>query len=155
MNQRKGSPLGLYTIGIAALFLAGFLLLVVFGARSYQSTVTGQNENMKSRSLLSYLATTVHGYDTGDAVTVEDSEHGPLLVIADGNTGYALRIYRYEGALVEDYAVQTAPLAPERAQVIGSTDIFEIEQLSDSLFRIATDEGSVLLHIRSKGEKTA
>ena len=32
MNGRERSGPGLYTIGIAALFLAGFLLLMIFGA---------------------------------------------------------------------------------------------------------------------------
>ena len=53
MKEDNRSPLGLYTIGIAALFLAGFFLLVVFGAQSYRNTVAGQNGNMRSRALLS------------------------------------------------------------------------------------------------------
>ena len=46
MKKEHRSPIGLYTIGVAALFLAGFFLLVVFGAQSYRNTVAGQNGNM-------------------------------------------------------------------------------------------------------------
>ena len=45
MSREKSSPLGLYTIGIAALFLLGFLLLVVFGAGIYKDAVTGKDQN--------------------------------------------------------------------------------------------------------------
>ena len=34
-KEDQKSPLGLYSIGIAALFLLGFFLLVVFGAQNY------------------------------------------------------------------------------------------------------------------------
>ena len=40
MNTSRSSPLGLYVIGIAALFLAGFLMLVIFGAQTYRNTVS-------------------------------------------------------------------------------------------------------------------
>ena len=59
MKREGTSPLGLYTIGIAALFLAGFFLLVVFGAQSYRDTVGGQNRNGEARAELAYLAAAV------------------------------------------------------------------------------------------------
>ena len=103
MNKNRHAGLGLYTIGIAALFLAGFFLLVVFGAQSYRSTVGGQNRNMQSRALLSYLSTTVKGYDAEGAVGIdEDGEVGKVLILREGRSGYALRIYRADGMLVEE-----------------------------------------------------
>ena len=80
MRKEHHSSIGLFTIGITALFLAGFFLLVVFGAQSYRNTVAGQNGNMQSRALLSYLSTTVKGYDAADAVLLtEDPEVGQVL----------------------------------------------------------------------------
>ena len=150
MKEENRSPLGLYTIGIAALFLAGFFLLVVFGAQSYRNTVAGQNGNMRSRALLSYFSTTVKGYDASGAVTLrDDPDVGRVLVLADGDSGYALRIYRQDGAILEDYAALDAQLRPEEAQRIGETERFEAELTSGDQLRITTDAGSVLLHLRS------
>lgn len=146
--------MGFYTIAIAALFLAGFLLLVVLGAHSYRNTVALQSGNMQTRALLSYIAACVKSGDTAGAVQVRDTEDGQLLVVADGDSGYALRIYRWEGKLVEDYAALDAPLSPEDAQVIGETEAFEIEERDDGLLRVTTDAGRVLLHMRS-GEGNA
>ena len=79
MRKEHHSRIGLFTIGITALFLAGFFLLVVFGAQSYRNTVAGQNGNMQSRALLSYLSTTVKGYDAADAILVtEEPEVGQV-----------------------------------------------------------------------------
>ena len=41
MKVRSGSPLGLYTMGIAALFLAGFLMLVIFGVTLKVAPISG------------------------------------------------------------------------------------------------------------------
>lgn len=150
MREEKRSPLGLYTIGIAALFLAGFLLLVVFGAKSYQRTTDGQNENMHSRALLSYLSTIIKAYDTSGAVSVQGTEEdGQVLWLKDGSSGYVLRIYVRDGMLLEDYAAESAALRPEEAQRIGETEQFEIFLLAEDSLRVTTDAGSVLLHLRS------
>ena len=151
MKREKGSPVGLYTIGVAALFLAGFFLLVVFGAQSYRGTVNGQNDNVRTRTLLSYLATVLHGSDTRGAVAVEETEDGPILHVADGSTGFELRIYRHDGSLVEDYAAAGSPLRPEGAQTIGETERFVVERPAADLLRIGTDAGDVLLRLRSEG----
>lgn len=155
MNKNRHAGLGLYMIGIAALFLAGFFLLVVFGAQSYRSTVGGQNRNMQSRALLSYLSTTVKGYDAKGAVGIdEDAEVGKVLILREGRSGYALRIYRADGMLVEDYARTDAGLRPEDAQVIGETAVFDPVLTADGLLTVSCDAGKVLLHLRSEGAGT-
>ena len=151
MRKERHFSLGFYTIGVAALFLAGFFLLVVFGAQSYRNTVKGQNGNMQSRALQSYLSTTVKAYDAADAVSLtEEPEVGQVLALADGSSGYALRIYRKDGMLLEDYAADELPLRPEEAQELGETATFRAV-LENGLLRIETDEGSVLLHLRGEG----
>lgn len=155
MNKNRHAGLGLYMIGIAALFLAGFFLLVIFGAQSYRSTVGGQNRNMQSRALLSYLSTTVKGYDAEGAVGIdEDAEVGKVLILREGRSGYALRIYRADGRLVEDYARTDAGLRPEDAQVIGETAVFDPVLTADGLLTVSCDAGKVLLHLRSEGAGT-
>ena len=151
MKREGSSPLGLYMIGIAALFLAGFVLLVVFGAGSYRDTVSGQNDNMQSRALLSYLSTTVKGYDAAGAVSLAEGPEGAVLILRDGDSGYALRVYRSGGMLVEDYAPQDAALRPEEAQGIGETARFEAAFAAPDLLSLTTDAGRVLLRLRSGG----
>ena len=153
MRKEQHSPVGFYTIGVAALFLAGFFLLVVFGAQSYRNTAAGQNGNMQSRALLSYLSTTVKAYDAAEAISLtEDPEVGRVMVLADGNSGYAVRIYHQDGILLEDYAAADTALRPEEAQQIGETRQFEAKMLPGNVLKLKTDAGSVLLHLRSGGD---
>ena len=69
-NDKKTSPLGLYSIGIAALFLIGFFLLIVFGAQNYRGAVTAQHANDDSRVLLSYVSTCLSSCDETDCVQI-------------------------------------------------------------------------------------
>ena len=152
MRKEHHSRIGLFTIGITALFLAGFFLLVVFGAQSYRNTVAGQNGNMQSRALLSYLSATVKGYDAAGAVLLTGApEVGQGLVLAGGSCGDAVRIYHKGGMLPEEYAAKEAVPHPEEAQQIGMTERFEAEKLSGDLLKLKTDVGSVLLYLRSGG----
>lgn len=155
MRQSDRSPLGYYTIGIAALFLAGFFLLVLFGARSYRNTVAGQDENMHTRALLAYLSTAIHAADTENAVSICSSEYGTVLILGDGDSGYAQRVYRFEGNLVEEYARSDAPLTPGSAQILGATEQFSAEWTADDLLRVTTDAGSVCVRLRSGGGAAA
>jgi hypothetical protein len=154
MNTSRSSPLGLYVIGIAALFLAGFLMLVIFGAQTYRNTVSVQNGNNETRATLSYISATVRAYDTTGAVEVTEAKLADgtatqVLALADGNTGYAVRIYTAGGNLMEEYARTDAALTPSASNVIGATQTFEAIREGDIL-RVRTDEGSVLLHLRAE-----
>ena len=100
--KRDGGLSGIYTMVVAGLFLAGFFLTVVFGAQTYRQIVAGQTRNNQARVLLSYISTCVRLNDTPGAVSVLEEEGRPVLSIADGDTGFALRIYQEGDRLVED-----------------------------------------------------
>jgi hypothetical protein len=80
----------------------------------------------------------------------EDGELGKVLVLSEGRSGYALRIYRAGGSLVEDYARADAALRPEDAQIIGATEVFDPVLTADGLLTVSCDAGKVLLHLRSE-----
>lgn len=149
MGQENRSPVTFMTMGIAGFFLAGFFLLVVFGAQTYRGIVQGQTENNHARELLGYLATCARANDSEDALRIETYGDGPMLVIADGTSGYAFRIYRYEGVLVEDYGLLDSGANPKTAMVIGETEIFWVEERQAGIVAVTTDAGTVLFHTRS------
>ena len=151
MKNRSDSPLGLYTVGVAALFLTGFFLLVVFGAQSYRNTVLGQSSNNDTRALLSYLATAVRAADERGTVRVVPNAAGTELCLDDGDTGFTRRIYLADGMLREEYAPADAARGETEAYPIGPTTRFDVETLNGVTLRILTDTGEVLVHLRSEG----
>lgn len=150
MRKEKNSPIGLHTIGIAALFLAGFFLLVTFGAKSYRNSVAVQDRDMQHRAVLAGISTAVRSFDARGAVSVtDDPDYGQVLNLADGDSGYMLRIYLADGALQEEYTPENAALNPASAMRLGEAGEFTV-QLNGDLLRVHTDAGSVLMHLRSE-----
>ncbi len=147
---KRGDYQGLYSIGMAALFLCGFFLLLIFGARSYLAAVDAQDENHSDRTLHAYFATSVHAGDSAGGVFVRESDFGPEIVIADGDTGVGLHIYCAGGQILEEYAPLEQAPDPERAQSIAATEVFSVETEGEDL-RITTDAGTVFLHLRAGG----
>ena len=148
--RRSGGLSGIYTMAVAGVFLAGFFLTVVFGAQTYREIAEGQSRNNEARALLSYISTCVRMNDTPGAVRVSREEGEPVLVIADGQSGYAIRIYRYGDSLVGDYGEADGALYPDMAQVIGETEEFRIEELENGAYAVVTDAGRVLFGLRSE-----
>ena len=153
MQDQKSSPLGLYTFGIAVLFLAGFLLLVILGAEAYRNTEESRNRNFESRAVLSYIAAAVRGNDSSGEIRVlegQGPEGSDVLLIGDGS-GYASRVYLSGGMLLEDYGPEDSALRTEGAQKIGKAGSFEASLDPDTGFlEVMTDDGNVLLHVRSR-----
>ena len=141
-KEKQSVSLGLFTLGIAALFIGGLLMLVVFGAVSYRTMVSVQRDNDETRALSAYLLTTLTERRT-DPVRIEDSSFGQVLVVSEEETGYAIRIYCHEGELVEDYARDGSELNPLNANPIGTTGFFEVREASEGLLAITTDAGEV------------
>lgn len=148
MKRQKTPSMGMFTIGIAALFLVGFLLLVLFGAVTYQRTVDSQNRNNGERSILSYLSAVTKANDREGAFSVEDSSFGRMIVIREKD-GFGLRIYHADGKLLEEYSRLSIDPDPSSATVIADTERFELEEVKPGFWRIVTDQGESLLTLRT------
>lgn len=136
----------LSALTIAVLFLV-ILLLVVFTARSYQHGVDSQYENDTQRIVCAYVATAVKDHDGGE-VTPMDFDGNPGISIADGETGFAHKIYLSDGQLLEEYSRADMPVNPQTASKIGETSLFEIQYISDNLLEIKTDKGASYVNVR-------
>lgn len=154
MKGKGKNPILPISVGVAALFLTGFLLLVAFGARSYRDVVDAQYGNMDQRALTAYLAAALKANDAPGALSLEEGEYGQMLVVHDAHSDYVLRYYLYEGELVEDFARVGAPLAPGEAQPIAPTRVFSVERGENGLVAVTTDAGRTLLCLPG-GEEAA
>ena len=133
---------------MTAVFMVGFLLLVIFGTGIYRNITNTREEANLSRTLSSYLHTASKMNEVG--IEIDTIEGQKVLVIADGDTGFGNRIYLNEGYLVEDYGMLGDGLNRNSALKIAETSIFELEEISDTLIRATTDDGDVFL-TRMKG----
>lgn len=147
-NSKSKKSIGeiLSALTIAVLFLV-ILLLVVFGARSYQHGAESQYANDTQRVVCAYIATAVKDNDGGE-VTPMEFDGLPGISIADGDTGFTHKIYLADGALMEEYTKADMPVNPQAASKIGQTRQLQIRYISDDLLEIKTDKGVSYVNVR-------
>ena len=143
-KDRTFSAAFFYSIGIFALFLAGFLMLVLFGARSYRAAAETQESASRFRALTSYLSAAAAG--SGGAYK-DTWEGGDLLVIPDGDSGYGLLVFRTDEGLSEQYCQLSGAPDPAASRVIAETAAFSVSQPSPRLLAVQTDAGTVFLPV--------
>ena len=147
MKKDQSRILDTYMLLTAVLFLAGFLMMVIFGARSYLAISSRGGESTESRLLVSYFHTLVMGNDFADAIEIRSTEYGDALVISDPD-GYEIRVCSDGEDIYEQYCAAQLPLQLEHAQKIGPSKIFEPVLDGDCLV-IMTDQGRVIISLRS------
>ena len=153
MKNRNVIPKELYTVIISAMFLSGFLLLVVFGAKTYQKTVYLQQENQNGRALCGYLNTSLKT-DRTAGVILDKSRH--ILWIQDSDMPeYGRCIYLDNGRIMEEYIRLDAEPFIDTATYIADSSRFDLLYHAEKkLLQIETSEGSVWIYMGMREVKT-
>ncbi len=73
-------------IALFAFFMACAILVILFGARVYKSTVEKSNANYSSRTLLSYVMEKIHQNDRAGGVSVGEFDGIPALILEQSDT---------------------------------------------------------------------
>ncbi len=122
-----------------ALFVATLLMAILVGTGVYR--------------VLHQEGAGADGFEA--AAAAEDSRslfQGPALVLRETLPSgvYETRLYRYDGTIMEEYALADAPYDPLKATAIVDSSVFAFSY-EDSLLTIETDAGATAVALRSGG----
>lgn len=133
-----------------ALLLVCLLALTAAGAAVYVRIAGSAADGRSRRAALDYLCARVRAADEANAVTLADGPEGPVLVLAEplADSGFATRIYLYDGHLVEDYAPENSALSPDTAQPLAETALFAAT-FDGSLLTVQTTQGAAQIYLHS------
>ena len=139
-----------FTIVLIAVFFIVMMGCLAVGARMYSnvSNLEAQANDIRMQSGL--LANLIRVNDAADAFEVGAGPEGDALVMIerlDSGT-YETRIYRYQGAIVQEYAISGRPYKPENAIKVIESDTFEFSY-ENGLVTIVTDDGEWCVALRS------
>lgn len=130
---------------ISMLFLGGFLLLVVFGANTYQKIYHISDSLNSERASLSYLCTALKCDNGSDLLIVKGDITELRIREAEGK--YDKVIYLYDGYLMEENTIYDYEVSPLTATKIVENEVFEIEYFKErNLLKISTSEGTVYIN---------
>lgn len=115
---------GVFVFVLLGLFALMSILLVLYGASMYRSTVAHSEENNSQRVLSSYIRSMVRAEDAQNAVCMEEKESLPVISLYEdiNGTEYVTWIYTYEGTLYEQFTSSDRPFVPEHGTPITAAD---------------------------------
>ncbi len=140
-----------YTVILLAVFFVVMMGGLAAGVSMYQSVANNQIDTNMARMQSGLLASNVRSNDTAGALGTGNGPEGRALVLtekADDGSVYEMRIYLYEGKIVQEYAVAGAAYNPERAQTLLESSQFDF-RLRGNLLSIYTDQGATNVAMRS------
>jgi len=146
MNDSKRITSEIMSTAIMCVLFLAMLVLVVFAAKAYKSSVNAQSRNDDSRAVLSYIITAVKGNKTDD-IRLDTIDGVQTLVLKDDQTGLEQRIYYKDGQLRENYGLTGGRFAEDAETVIGSTDRFEMRMIGEDILEIQSGFGNSYVRI--------
>lgn len=134
---------GLAALLLFAVFAVCVLIVLLTGARAYSRLTERDQSAFNQRTCMQYIAARVRQADSLGAVSAEDFNGVPALVLGAGEE-YVTRVYCYEGWLMELYSEAGADLAPEDGE-----QLMEASSLELSL-KQTVNEGGLELALQGK-----
>lgn len=138
---------------MAVLLAVFFIVLMgglIVGVSMYRYAAQTQMETDDLRIGTGLLTSYVKANDRADVLAVGNGPEGPALVLTTRleSGDYEVRIYQYQGQVVQEYSVAGSSYTPERAQKLIESDTFEF-QISKRMVTITTDQGETAVVLRS------
>lgn len=139
-----------FTIILMAVFFIVLMIGLAIGVTMYQNVARVQAQTNDLHMQSGLLANTVHVNDAIDAVAKGEGPEGDALVLVehlDSGT-YETRIYHYQGAIVQEYAIAGRDYNPINALKLVESDTFEFSY-ANGLLMLMTDQGAFNVALRS------
>lgn len=139
-----------FTALLFALFILALLIAIMAGTGLYRALVEVRDQADTSRLATGLIANSVRAADSVDAVGRGQGPEGSSLVLTERleNGTFETRIYAYQGAIVEEYALADAAYTPDKASHIVDSERFSFDYNS-GLLTVETDDGMVEVALRS------
>lgn len=136
-NRKRHMIDVLFPIALFFIFTLSALMVLLFAARIYQSSVENSSRNDTARTALSYIAEKVHQGDTADSVSLGKFDDCDALILKQDYNGdsYTTYIYVYKDALNELFVKDGANAVASNGKKILDVDSFAMEQVNDSLLK--------------------
>lgn len=156
-STRKIASTRVFTVALLAVFFVVMMGGLAAGVSMYQAVANNQLDTNMARMQAGLLANNVHANDAAGTLGTGNGPEGRALVMterADDGSKYEMRIYLYNGQIVQEYSVAGAAYTPERAQSLITSSTFDFE-LHGNLLILHTDQGATNVALRSSQGREA
>lgn len=126
----------LFVLSLLGFFALSALLVMLFGANTYENLVAQSEGLYETGTSLSYIREKIHANGSAQDISIAQREGTDVLVLSDsvGERRVHTWIYFLDGTLYELYQPADDQLPLSSGQEILQLEDFTMEQLSDTLF---------------------
>ena len=148
--EKKTSGTLYFTVALLVVFFVVLMTGLASGVAMYQAVANNQIDTNNARMQAGLIASNIHANDTANSIGTGEGPEGRALVLTNkiGESAYEMRIYLYEGQIVQEYSVAGSEYTPGRAQPLIESATFDFEQYGNLLV-IKTDQGATNVALRS------
>lgn len=148
-ETRSGSG-RLFVVVLMAVFFIVLMIGLSSGVMMYQKVARAQAQTNDLHMQSGLLVNSIRVDDASNALELGQGPEGEALVMVehlDSGT-FETRIYRYQGSIVQEYAIAERDYNPASALTLVDSDRFEFSY-TDGLLTIYTDQGAFDVALRS------
>jgi len=146
----------IFVLIIFCVFAVSVLMVLMFGARTYENVTEMTREGYPDRSVLSYIWTKVKNSDESGHIYVGDFHGLPTLFIEEviSDTRYLTTIYHFDGWVYELFCEAELiydsenGFVPEDGVQIVRLDDLTFDELEYGLIRVSSDARNLLIFPR-------
>lgn len=148
--ENRGRATRVFTVALLAVFFIVLMTGLAAGVSMYQAVANNQIDTNRARMQAGLLASNVHANDAFNAIGTNQGPEGRALILSEtvDSETYEMRIYLYQGNIVQEYSLAGSEFTPARAQPLIESSTFDFEQHGNLLI-IKTDQGATNVALRS------
>lgn len=139
-----------FAVVLMVVFFLVMMICLTAGVSMYRSVASMKSQSDTLHLESGLMTSIVHMGDSAQAVSKADGPEGEALVLVErlASGTYETRLYHYQGAVVQEYAIAGHDINPENAITIVDSGTFEFSY-QDGLLTLVTDDGPFHVALRS------
>ena len=96
----------LFVLSLFCVFAVSSVVIILFGAHIYRSTVSQMDDNYTARTSIAYITEKIRQADEKNAIEIRNENGHQILMMTTmiDDTAYATSLYEYDGWLYELFA---------------------------------------------------
>lgn len=134
----------LFILSLFCCFAASAVVVILFGANIYRSTVNRMEDNYTARTSIAYITEKIRQSDESGALTLRGENGTQILMLNTviNDIPYATSLYEYDGWLYELFARSDIELPLDAGTPIMEISSLQFTQVSPQLLLVSFKDAS-------------
>ena len=134
----------LFVLSLFCVFAVSSVVIILFGAHIYRSTVSQMDDNYTARTSIAYITEKIRQADEKNAIEIRNENGHQILMMTTmiDDTAYATSLYEYDGWLYELFARTDIELPLDAGQPIMEIHELTFSQISPRLLSVSFVDGT-------------